>query len=421
MLTADLLRARVVQRELRPSFVDPSAPRVVERADQLVALFREGIGRPRGELRAEVEGLIGDGLDVKLVRGLAKVLDDTSTWSSECPVDPAMLRRALYEAVGSTPGRVAAQAAWEALAAQYNQTVEQLQRLMFADRKDEQELEACEAPDGVWLLHRYNTALVQAVLVRAEQVEVVLQGPSPERLAQLFRAVKFHGLMYRVQRTDSAVTLALDGPASLLTHSTRYGLALASWFPSLPLQTCPWKLSAEVRWGERRLRKTLNLSSDLGLRTHARDQGAWVSRVEQWFEERFAALNSGWVLTREGVPLNLGGEAVICPDFTFRKAGREAHLEILGFWRKDWLQRRLALIQKHGPGNLVLAVSSKLDCAKGELAGFPGRLVPFKEVVPPKDVLEAVEAVARPIPGVPGGESPPPRAQTRSRATRASL
>lgn len=395
MLTADLLRARVVQQELRLAFVDPAAQRVRERADQLVALFAEGLGNTRGELHAEVEGLIGDGLDVKLVRGLSKVLEDNCVWSSEPDIDPAQLRRSMYEAVGAAPGRAAARAAWEALALQHARTVEELQALMFADRKDEQELRACEVPDGQWLLHRYNVALVQAALLRSEAVEVALEAPSPERLAQLFRSVKFHGLMYRIKREDQRITLSLDGPASLLTHSTRYGLALASWFPLLPLQPTPWRLEAEVRWGERRLRKQLVLDASAGLRSHLRDQGVWVSRVEQWFEERFTALKSGWALSREGVPLNLGGEAVVCPDFTFRKEGRVAHLDIVGFWRKDWLQRRVALLTRHGPGNLILAVSSKLDTAKSGLKSFPGRVVAFKEVVPARDVLEAVEAVAR--------------------------
>lgn len=411
MLTGDLLRVRVTQKDLRPAFVDLKSPKVLERADALVALFREGVGSTRGELKAEVEGLIGDGLDVKVVRGLAKVLEDKAEWTSECPVPPEELRRAVYEAVGKAPGRAAAAAAWAALSQQHLRPVEELQALMFADRKDEQALVACPVPDGAWLLQRYNVALVQAALLRSESLEVVLKGASPERLTQLFRSVKFHGLMFRVLPEAEGVRLVLDGPASLVTHSTRYGLALAAWFPALLLQTCAWTLKAELRWGERRLRKTMTLGHELGLRSHYRDIGAYTTRTEQWFQERFEALKTDWTLSREGAPINLGGEGVICPDFTFRKGERVAHLEIIGFWRKDWLQRRITLLSKHGPGNLILAVSSKLDCAKGGITGFAGKVVSFKEIVPAKDVLAAVEAIAK---GPPAEKSPAKRSRAKA-------
>ena len=41
-------------------------------------------------------------------------------------------------------------------------------------------------------------------------------------------------------------------------------------------------------------------------------------------------------------------------------AGREALVEVLGFWRKETLQARIELLASAGPKNLVLAVPWKL-------------------------------------------------------------
>ena len=79
------------------------------------------------------------------------------------------------------------------------------------------------------------------------------------------------------------------------------------------------------------------------------------------------------------------------PDFTLRRDGRTAHLEIVGFWRKAWLERRIDGIAR--VPNLVLAVSRKLQTDRGPLAALD-RVVPFAEVIPVKRVLEVAERVA---------------------------
>ena len=86
---------------------------------------------------------------------------------------------------------------------------------------------------------------------------------------------------------------------------------------------------------------------------------------------------------------------MLFPCFSFRKGGKVAHLEILGFWRHDDLEKRLALVERYGPGNVVLAVSRKLRGSKAALAEAPDWVVDFAEVVPAKQVLETVERVAR--------------------------
>ena len=109
--------------------------------------------------------------------------------------------------------------------------------------------------------------------------------------------------MSRCEPTDGGYLLTLDGPTSLLKLSTRYGMALANWFPVLLLAECDWRLEATIRWGKRGIRKQMRLSSDMGLVSHYRDSGVYVSRVEEWFEARFDTLDSGWSLRREAPPI----------------------------------------------------------------------------------------------------------------------
>jgi uncharacterized protein len=395
MLTGPHLRVRVQKKTLQPSFV--KMDKHLERAGDLIALFQTAVeqGWTRKQIDTEVADSIGDAVDHKLTKGLAKLIADNSTFCAEPPIPPKEIRSRLFSAVQGPPNRAAAAVAYSELAKELEISVPDLQRMLYADRKEEQEISTTEVTDPEWLLHRYNVALVQATLLRCEQLEVHLDAPSSERLRQLFRHIQFRGLMSRCEPTDAGFLLILDGPTSLLKLSTRYGMGLANWFPALLLMTNSWRLEATIRWGKRGLRKQMCLDSTMGLKSHIRDTGAYKTRIEEWFETRFEALESGWTLSRQTPPINLGGEAIIVPSYRLEKDGRVAYFEIVGFWRKKWLKRRMKSLAAHGPPNLVVAVSSKMEGAKEGLSKGLGGVISFKEVVPAKDVLERVEACAQ--------------------------
>jgi predicted nuclease of restriction endonuclease-like RecB superfamily len=394
MLTGPHLRVRVQKKTLRPSFVKLDQHRA--RAQDLIALYNQAVALrwTRQRIDAEVGDVIGDAVDHKLTKGLSKLIADNSKFCSEPPIAPAEIRARLFGGVDGAPSRAGAVAAYAALGEELGLTPSELRRMLYSDRKEEQEISATQVSDPDWLLQRYNVALVQATLLRCESLEVHLDNPSSERLRQLFRNIQFHGLMSRCEPTDQGYLLILDGPTSLLKLSTRYGMGLANWFPALLLFDQPWRLEATIRWGKRGLRKQMLLDSTMGLRSHYRDTGAYVSRIEEWFETRFEALESGWTLSRQAPPIQLGGEAIIVPTYRIEKDGRVAYLDIVGFWRKKWLKKRMKLLTTHGPSNLVVAVSSKMEGAKEGLSKGLGGVVSFKEVVPAKDVLERVEACA---------------------------
>ncbi|MFN7145686.1 MAG: DUF790 family protein, partial [Myxococcota bacterium] len=98
MLTGELVRVKATKGELVPSFVDPTSERLVERAEELLALFREGVGRRRADLDAEIDAIVGDGTDHKLTKGLVKVLTDKSEFDVSAPLPPAEIRMAVFKA-----------------------------------------------------------------------------------------------------------------------------------------------------------------------------------------------------------------------------------------------------------------------------------------------------------------------------------
>ncbi len=405
MLTRELIRAQVRQGALQVAFIDPSKASLREDAASLLDTFRQAAEEQwtRAELDAEVAELVGDRRDHKILAGLAKVLADRSAFEVEAPLPPAELRERVFLAARARgplalePGPLERPVARDVLAeegAELGLDADAVGRALYADLREAQRLTACDVPDPEWLLHRYNVALVQAVLLKATRVRVRLHGPSAPRLRQLFRFVKFHGLIAQARRDGAAIEIELDGPASLFRQSTRYGLQLANFFPAVLLQECAWTVDATVLWRAGAPAAVLHVASTAGLRSHYADTGAYTTRTQVWFAERFAALSSGWTLDDATIPLDLGGHAVILPDFKLTRDGRTAYLEIVGFWQRAWLARRLEWLAEYAPGNLILAVSRKLRASQEDL-DLPGQVVEFAEVVPAAKVLALAEQIAR--------------------------
>ncbi|HMV66784.1 MAG TPA: DUF790 family protein [Myxococcota bacterium] len=405
MLTRDLLRAREVGERLEISWVAPGRRDLAEPVADLCALTRAAVDQrwTRGELEEALDDRVSTHRSRRALLGMARLLLDKVEAIVDAPIPPAELRArafALSRERGplGLPGDLFGRATRDDVLARLSEELghppDALDRALYADLRDQHRVVSADVPAPERLVDRYNVALVQGVLLRALEVHVRLTAPSVPRVRQLLRHAKFHQLMHRAWRDGDDLHLVLDGPASVLQQSTRYGLQLAQFFPALLLQTGPWELEASVLWSQRPI--TLRVGPEAGLRSHLPDTGAWTTPEQGWFRERWDALGeTGWQIDDQTLPLQLGHDTVVLPDFVFRRDGRTAWLDIVGFWRKDWLLRRLDALQAHGPGNLVLAVSRKLKLADEALAAFPGEVVSFAQIVPAAEVLAAVERVAR--------------------------
>ncbi|TAK28794.1 MAG: DUF790 family protein [Myxococcaceae bacterium] len=428
MLTADLIRARVVKGEVRPRYVAPNDEEVRALAGVMAETFRAHLGKRRAELDAALAELTGEGTDYLLHRGLAKLLFDRSTYEVRSPIEPQELRRAVFEAsakvhpavrVADALHPVSRDDVLAQVAAQLGVEPAAVEQGLYADLEDEQVM--TEAPDlaGEALVQRYNLALAQAALLRATKLVVHLDEGDPARYRQLFRWVKFYRLIHRAERAaGGGWMLTLDGPVSVFQQSNKYGLQLAEFLPALLLFPS-WSAEAELRWGPQKREVTFRVSHDDELVSHLPDKGAYVTREEQWVLDRFAALKSPWTLAREGSLIDLDGRGVLIPDFVARHPdGREALVEVLGFWRKETLQARIELLASAGPKNLVLAVPWKLrGGAEDEATAAGAEALFFKEVIVAKELLERVERVgAKPAPGT----EAPAEAAVKPKAKRAT-
>jgi hypothetical protein len=82
------------------------------------------------------------------------------------------------------------------------------------------------------------------------------------------------------------------------------------------------------------------------------------------------------------------------PDFRLvHPDGRDFLLEIVGYWRPEYLQKKFYQVRRAEASNLILAVSERLNLEKAgvNFQDLPNRLIWFKNKLSPKEVLEIIE------------------------------
>jgi predicted nuclease of restriction endonuclease-like RecB superfamily len=280
------------------------------------------------------------------------------------------------------------------VAREYKTDPTQIAWALYADLTDNHILTRFDPPTPEWLLRRYNVALAQALLYRCIRMKLSVFRNIPSRYKQLFKFIKFYQLMHTIQGDlDSGYEVFLDGPVSLFRLSQKYGLQLAVFLPALLLCT-RWKMEAEIVMADG-THRFFPLDEQVGLVSHYRDSTLYDSLLERTFAERFAQIESDWQIEREVAILNLK-ETVFIPDFAFRHVdGRSALLEIVGFWRPEYLEKKLIKLKRAGRTDMVIAVSVDLNVGEDDLKDVPGSVLFFKNRINPKDVLARLEQVGR--------------------------
>ena len=397
MLTSDLLRYRAKKKVVQPIYLDTSSQTAKEKAELLTTIFEDSLQQPYDAIDEQVQQAIGYGTDFLIWRGLAKLLYDRSEFQTVSPVDPVEIRRAVFEAStlhGPVTSDAIRQTVLQEAASTLGTTAQDCDASLYADLNGRQLLTSYKKIKPDELLHRYNMSQAQGILYKATRMEIWLAEQDASLLRYLFQILKFHGLMHRIWRVEDGWKVDIDGPASLLRQSRKYGLKMAIFLPALVLME-KWRMVAELDWGKNKQDYTFELSDEDALVSHYRARGQWLSDAEKMLESRFKGYETEWKLERRGTLLELDGGQVLIPNYVLKHPdGRVVFMEVIGFWRKSYLERRLESLAEMKDTPLVLVVSEKLHSDRDMLEESPASLVFFKTVIIIDKVIEAAEAVS---------------------------
>ena len=404
MLTSELLVHRYNGEELTPLRL-PLDKKTLALAAEIISIFGLYLGKKRRELDEELSVLEGTDTDYRVKRGLAHLLlNGFCTFETLSPLEPVALREQVFQlSAAAVPSPQAAARVIQEIAAALTQelnrevTVEAVREGLYADLAENQILTAFQAPAPETLLHRYNLSQVQGVLYRATELIITAHRNDPGEYKLLFRYLKLFGLMTIIEGdADHGYTITIDGPASLFGSSTRYGVDLAKFLPAL-LHVSRWEmvtnLARRTLYDGRETPNRFTLESGCGLVSHYKKGKVFDSIVEESFAASWAKTKTEWRLEREVELIPLPG-SVMVPDFRLvHPDGKTYVLEIVGYWRPEYLKKKFSQVARSGRDDIILLVSERLNLENAgvKVSETPAKVVWFKGKVLPKDVLRVLE------------------------------
>jgi len=377
---------------LHAAYVDPTNDAMIAGAEQLLETARSYHSQRRADLHDAFVALQRQARDKKLIDGIFDVLVRSCTFDKGVEADPVELRAFLFsQAAAQFPVGVADncprrnQILLDA-AQRFGIPPENVESAMFADLADEQLLSSVPPWTPQQLLQRYNLALAQGVLLNAQFLEITLRSPTPGRLRQLVRFLKFFRLLFQVEHQDHSILVLVDGPLSILEHAKAYGTRFASLLPALLLLP-DFSLKARVKWREKW--GEFVVDSKEGLRSHYPDKGAWVPKELELFANALdAALPHHNLSLSPEFMIPLGAKDAFVPDIELEGPNGPHWIEIVWPWQRLGDGHWISLFQKHAPKGALALVSSKAinpKLAKNLLASTKDDRIFFFKITPPSE------------------------------------
>ncbi len=392
MLPSNLLITRRRREKISPVYARLNQENL-EIAGLLIQTYADYAGRRRDELNEAVGGLEELGHDYRYVRGLSILLDRRCQLESRGSLDPVKARRQVFETAherGIPTSQKERQTILHQAASILEITVEELEESLYGDLEGELILKDFKRVSPETLLRQYNLSLTQTLLFSATEIEFTTEG----NWQNIFRQIKWLGLIYTIFRSDSKYQVKVDGPISLFKLNRRYGTRLAKLLPTI-VQSPGWDVKAKI----------LPYKSKghlLNLALNSRDHGEYLeavetredvydSSIEQDFAYRFESLATGWIVTREPEPIPVGKQVMI-PDFSFEKRGMKVFLEVVGFWTPEYLREKVKKLESLGDVQMIVAADRNLACKELDRIGRKLNVIYYRRRIPLRPVLVFLKA-----------------------------
>jgi predicted nuclease of restriction endonuclease-like RecB superfamily len=136
-----------------------------------------------------------------------------------------------------------------------------------------------------------------------------------------------------------------------------------------------------------------SLNDSCGLVSHYKANKTYDSMLEESFVKQWEKVKTEWILEREVDLIPLPGSVMI-PDFRLvHPDGGNFLLEIVGYWRPEYLRKKFYQVKNADVDNLILAVSERLNLEKAgvNFTDLPIKVIWFKNKLSPKLVLNILE------------------------------
>ena len=258
MLPSELLRVRVQRGQIFPIYTQIDSDSLGF-AEELLEVFKNSVGKKKGELEERLKTFEDSGFDYRFVRGLSTLLERRCIFEAESIINPKDARIMVFEEASreKVVSAIQRENVLKSIASKLKISRENLEKTLHCDIDEELIIRDFTPIASDLLLRHYNLSITQTLLFKSLKMEFT----SSENWQNIFRSIKMLGLMYSVQKTGQGYMVSVDGPLSLFKMTDRYGTALARLLPQI-FASRSWKIKADVLGRNKNRIYTFELGSD---------------------------------------------------------------------------------------------------------------------------------------------------------------
>ena len=340
----------------------------------MIAVFSGSVGDVREKLEDSTKRVLDAFPGNAIVgRGLEKLLLDRTEFDTEAKTELSKFREKIFSCSSTllrgrgevglrgieVGGGVCLEEYRKAVAQDIGISTTELGSQLYGDLPPFQQVLSFRKMSAEGLLHRYNCAQIQGLLLRCEAMTIRLPESGAAKLRQLLKYLRFNKLLCRISSIrdhEKSLLLEIDGPLSMFVNTKKYGFNLANLFPAILHQPC-WQLEAEVRMRKNQLH-SLHLDQTCGIRSHYRQFLSYVPEEIHLLSQQLAKKIPAWELTSSAGYLKLTGESACFPDYLLtHSSGKKVAMELFHTWHAAPLQERLQQLDAQNHAPLLLGVN----------------------------------------------------------------
>lgn len=251
-------------------------------------------------------------------------------------------------------------------------STESVALLLTAQREEEMILHRNNGiPSAEVLIGAYNYEVLETLLYNCDIVTLAIKGSSLGATARsLLKHTKRYGVLVDLESSNGTLRVTITGPRVFFGRAASFGWNIAQVITHL-LQDAPSldiyvdTISIDVILRNRHY--VVNLKAGhfplVIPRGPIREDEAFLdSKVEKqfywsWYNNKFR----GWDIIREPEAFIFGSHLII-PDFALVKDDYKVLVEIIGYWREEYTQKKraqLELLKQQGLQYMILLVDTK--------------------------------------------------------------
>lgn len=237
------------------------------------------------------------------------------------------------------------------------------------------------------LILKANLQMVQALLLNSQKISLFIS----ESSRPIIRYAKWRGLICHLlqNQENGRSVIEISGPLSILQRTHIYGKELGGLVPYLSAMN-EFSLKAWIQIGNELKILKLNRTDPIFPKQNLKP---FDSKLEEKFSKSFLKSTDDWDLKREPGPFQ-AGQSLVFPDFALTHRTNPNlvwYLEIVGFWTKDYLDKKFLKYRRANIENLILCMK---ESHQFEMSDIPrkAKIVSFKSSIQVKKILEIIDS-----------------------------